>query len=702
MLISHHWLKKFMPLKATPKEVADKITLSLVEVESLTKRGEDIILEIENKGITNRPDCFSHLGIAREVAAYFKLPLNDPLLRLEKKTLPPEKKLSFKVKVANPKLCPRYCAVLLTDLKVASSPKWLRVGVENCGIRSINNIVDVTNYVMLELGQPLHAFDYEKIEGKEIIVRKAKEQEKIVTLDGVKRTLNHNILVISDSTKPIGIAGIMGGQTTEVKKGTRAIVLESANFESINNRLSSKFLKLRTEASTRFEKGQDTNLPYPALIRAVELLKKVSEVKIASRVLDIQSEKSLPWQIKVKADWINKFLGIDLPPQKMQSILERLQLKTMIKKPFLLVTIPTFRPDLIMEADVAEEIARIYGYDKIPITLPGGETNPSKTNKMVVWKKGAKKFLASLGFTESYTYPLISRELIEKTARYYIRDHLKLLNPLTNEREYFRISLIPGVLEAVKKNTPRFESIQIFELGKTYKQTEKSKPPEEKNRLMGVITGESKFYEAKGVVEALLQELGIKNYRFQPLNPSRYTLNPKLWHPTRSAEINYQSAPRKIPTPSGSRDGHVVPKNSALYVAKIGTMGEIHPQILSKFGIEERVAAFDLDFDQLVKLATTEKTYRPIPKYPPIIEDLSIKVDSRVLTVDLIEAIKSTSKLITKVELIDIFKNSRTFRITYQAEDHTLTDRSVKKIREKVKSKLSRKFKAVIREINEE
>jgi len=662
MFVSYHWLKKFTPLKAKPKEVAEKITLNLVEVESITPRGEDTIFEIENKGITNRPDCFSHLGIAREVAAYFDLPFEDSLKSLEEKKLSPKKKLPFKVKVTSPDLCPRYCAIVLTDLKVTPSPKWLRVGIENCGIRSINNVVDITNYVMLELGQPLHAFDYEKIEGKEIIVRRARGNEEITTLDCIKRKLNRDVLVIADLKKPIGIAGIMGGENTEVTRTTKTIVLESANFNPINNRLSSKFLKLRTEASTRFEKGQDTNLPYSALMRTVDLLSELTGAKISSRVIDIQSKKIKPWQVKVKPSWINKFLGLKLSEKEIKSILDRLQLKTKIKNDLLLITIPTFRPDLQMEADIAEEVARIYGYDNIPVTLPRGEMRPGKINKEIVWRRKIKDLLANLGLTEVYTYPLIGKELIEK-AELEVKKCLKLLNPLTVEREYFRTSLIPSMLETVKKNLKFFEEIKIFEIARIF--LEKSKVVEEKPTLIGAITGKNKFYEAKGVVEALLEELGIKEYQTSSIKHQ----TSGIWHPTRTAQIT---------------------KGEEL----LGVLGEIHPKILANFGIEKRVTVFNLDAVRLFELATTVKKYVPIPKYPTIVEDLCFIVKPKTHIGKLIRLTKQTDSIIRSVELIDSFNNQRTIRITYQHPRRTLKEKEVKKIREKIIKGVKKKLKA--------
>lgn len=663
MLLSYCWLKKFVPLQVSPRKVAEAITLNLVEVESLIKKGEDTILEIENKGITNRPDCFSHLGIARELSAYFQLDLNNPLEKLAKTKISPQNNLPLEIEVKEPSLCPRYCAVVLEGLKVSPSPKWLKAGVENCGLRSINNVVDITNYVMLELGQPLHAFDWTKIQKRKIIVRRAKEEEKIMTLDGVKRRLRRTMLVIADAQRPLAIAGIMGGRESQVTFGTETIVLESANFEPINNRRTSKFLKLRTEASTRFEKGQDINLPYPAIIRAIELLQRTAGAKIASRLLDIQFKKVKPWKIQIEASWINKFLGLNLQTEEMKNILERLRLKTEIRGQLLVVTIPTFRPDLRIKADIAEEIARIYGYNKIPLSLPTERFPPPKKNPLLFWKRESKKLLTALGFSEVYTFPLVGKRLI-KLANLNPKGHLQLLNPLNIEREYFRLSLLPSLLEVIKKNRRWFEEVRIFELARIYKKEREG--VKENQRLICLITGKNKFFSLKGVLEVLLKKLSIEKIKFRPATHP-------LYHPTRTAKIRW-----------GGK--------------KIGLIGEVHPKILANFGIEERVTAFDLDFDQLAKLAGVRQGYRPILPFPPIVEDLCFEFEKRVFVSSVLRAIRNTSKLIKRVELLDIYQDRKTFRIFYQHPRRTLRRKEIKKIREKIIQRLRKQFGAEVRQ----
>jgi len=662
MLISYHWLKQFIPnLKASPKQVADKITLSLVEVESVTKRGDDTILDIENKGITNRPDCFSQLGIAREVVAYFDLKLKNPLQELTKRGLGTHQNSTLRVEVRAKKLCRRYNAIILTNVKVGPSPKWLRVGLENVGVRSINNVVDITNYVMFELGQPLHAFDYEKVAGQKIVVRKAKNKEKIVTLDGVERELTNQVLVIADQEKPIGIAGIMGGANTEVTSQTKTVVLESANFEPINNRRSSKSLKLRTEASTRFEKDLDDNLTYPALIRAIELLQEHAGAKVASKIFDIKSKPlNKPKTVTINTVWINKFLGLELSAKEMTTILNRLNLQTKQANNSLKVTIPPFRKDLNMEADIAEEIARIYGYDKIPITLPVAEMRVGKSDPHIIWRRKIKQALASFGMTEIHTYSLVGDELLEK-AGFDPKSHLKLKNPLTEDRKHLRRSLIPSMLEAVVKNR-KTKNLKLFEIARTF--LEEKDHIEEIEILLAVATGKNCFYKLKGIFEVLFEILGIKETKLKPLERVHGP-----WSPDQVAEI-------------------FIKKEFA------GILGNIHSQILENFGVNKEVVILNLNLEALIKNATAIKTYTPQSKYPSIIEDLAFVVPERTYVGPIMQLIREQSPLIQSVTLLDSFDQTRTFKVIYQHSEKNLTDEEVQKIRVKIIAKIKTEFNA--------
>lgn len=661
MLISYHWLKKFVDLKVKPEKLADLITLNLVEVESIAKKGDDTILEIENKGITNRPDCFSQLGLARETAAYLKLNLKDPLPKLAKIQPQPTKKLPLKIQIRQPKLCYRYTGLVLTDLQVGPSPKWLRVGVQNCGLNSINNVVDITNYVMLELGQPLHAFDYQKVADHQILVRLAQKGEIIETFEGDKIKLLPSTLVIADSQKPIAIAGIIGGKNTEINSQTKTLILESANFDKIANRRSEKELNLRTEASTRFEKGQDIALTLPALNRAAKLLQKVAGAKIASAIIDVQTKKVSPAQIKVSPAWLNRFLGLNLKPEQMAQILERLQLKTKIQKDQLLVTIPTFRPDLKMPADLAEEIARIYGYDKIPITLPSGPSQMPATNPQIKIRKKTKEFLKSAGFSEILTQPFLGEKILN-LFELQPQSHLQVVNPLNIDQEYLRRSLIPSLLPLVKNNLKNFSQFKIFEIDKIFL-PQKQKQPIEVTTLTLIAAGPNSYPLLKGTLEALFDFLGIKA-NFKPAPPLCF------WEENQTATLLDSQGKR------------------------LGMAGKIKKVILSQLEIKANLSLAELNFDKIVKATNLSKTYQPIPKYPPIVEDLTFILKPKTRVGDLIQSIKDSSLIIQNIKLTDSYKNSRSFRITYQSSKKTLADREVKKVREKIIQEVKKKFQA--------
>lgn len=668
MLISYNWLKKFVKIEKSPGAVANKITLSLAEIESLEKKGQDHILEIENKGLTHRPDCFSHLGMAREVAAFFNLKLNDPLAKLAAKKFKPEKKLPLEIKIQAKDLCPRYCGIVLTDLQIGPSPNWLKTGLERLNIRSINNVVDITNFVMVELGQPLHAFDYDKVKDHQIIVRTAKKGETIITLDGVKRTLKEDSLLIADVQEPLAIASVMGGQKAEISPETKSIVIESANFEPKNSRITSKKLSLRTEASTRYEKNLDFTLTLPAINRAVELIQKTAGGKVASPLIDVQNKQFKPKTIKVSPQWLNGFIGLNLNDGEIISILERLAFKVKKQASQFSIEIPSWRQDVNLEADIAEEITRIYGYDKIPVSLPKEEARPPKTNPHLFWRKKIKLFLKGLGFTEVMTPPFVGTPLLESCG-VANEEYLTLVNPLTVDQEFMRRSLVPSLLSITKTNLKYFNKFRIFEIDRVYLPQDKKKP-QEIPYLTGLAVRE-KFIEIKGVVEALLEEMGVKNFSFQPYKLEK-TFYGRVFHPGRTAEV--------------------MVKNESL-----GVVGEINPSVLHRLGIKKRIVAFDLDFEQLEKLSTTIKKYQPLFKYPAIVEDLSFVVPPQTLVGEIKEAVQKTSSLIRSVKYLDSYQDTRTFRITYQSDKKTLSDPEARKIRKKIVATVSRKFRAKIK-----
>lgn len=667
MLAPLSWLKDFVEINLPVQKLADRLTEVGLAAEAIHKESDDIIFDLE---VTpNRPDWLSILGIGREVAAICQTKVKPPKIRELPK---PKHKLPIKI-VNDFSLIPRYTAVIVDNLKVKPSPLWLQERIKKVGLRPINNLVDITNYVMFELGNPLHAFDYNKLNPKQILIRKAKGGERFVSVDEISYLLPKDAIIIKDSPdRVIDLCGIKGGLNSGISQTTKTVFLHAPTHPPALIRRASQALSLKSEASVIFERGVDVGGALDALKRAANLMLELGGGEIASDLFDLKKKSFKSWKLTLSHQKLEKVLGVKFSQREVVSILESLGLKTKVLNPkrqlSYQILIPTFRGDLKIEEDLIEEVARIHDYNKFPLTLPAGEIPTEKVpfSKDYFWEDKVKTLLKGAGFTEIYTFSLISKELLNKVEM-KPKDSLSVTNPVSSDFKYLRPSLIPELLSAVALNQPNFDKIKIFELGRVY--TGKPKKTNEPIHLTGAITGENKFYEAKGVVETLLKELGIKNYKFEPYATS-HEPRANLWHPFRSAlTISHKSL-------------------------IIGTLGEIHPQILSKFCINQRATVFDLDFDQLVNLATTRITYQPIPKYPPIIEDLSIKVDLKVLTGDLIEAVKKVSKIVRGVELIDVYNGSKTFRITYQDLKRNLKDQEIKEIRKRMIKTLEKKFRA--------
>ena len=674
MLLSLNLIRKFVDIDASPQEIADKITLSLTEVEKIEKKGNDTVIEIENKALTHRPDCFSHLGMAREIGAFFNKKVHDPLHDLVDKGVKQKVASQFELHVepknVDKNLCQRYCVVVLTDITIGPSPKWMSETLENLGIRPINNVVDITNYVMIELGQPLHAFDYDKVEDHAIKVRTATAGETMITLDGKKRELTREMLVIADSKKPIGLAGIMGGKNTEVTDKTTTIILEAATFEPMNNRKTSKALRLRSEASTRFEKNLDPALPRPALIRAIDLLIEYGDAKIVSDIVDVQHiNQTAPSPVLVPFNWISSFLGKAFTPSDIQEILNRIGITSRRKENNLELTIPSWRNDLKMPADIAEEVARISGYDEIPVTLPAHDGSLPPKNKDIQGRSRIKHILQGMGFFEVITSPFIGDELLKKTDLAG-HDHLELQNPLTVDQKYMRRSLFPSLLTVLTNNMERTkrEDIRIYELNKLFVPVKDKKEPLEPYYLTGIMlwnmehgTGNTEqgtgnkqnasnlYRTSKGVVESLFDQLNISGYSFKPYSRDCDMYNP-FFHPNMTAQIYIADWP-------------------------MGIFGALHPHMQTVFALPENIFLFDLHVGTLIDHAKKTPSFQPIPSHPPVIEDKTIQMGKGVLAGDVIKKITSTSPLITSVELVDMFENNYTFRITFQHPQRNLTDK---------------------------
>ena len=665
-----------------PEKLAELLSMRAFEVEETEKVGNDWVLDIDilpNRG----PDCFSHLGVAREIATI----LNSKLKTQNSKPKE-DKNLKAKdfvtVEVRNKVACPRYTARVITDIKVGLSPKWIKDRLKVCGLRPVNNIVDIANYVMLETGQPLHAFDLEKIGGQKIIVRRAKRGERIITLDNEKPStraelgaglvphrnkvsgagydLDKDILIIADSKEPLAIAGIKGGKKAEITKSTKNVVLESANFNPRVIRAGRQKIDLKTDSSWRFEHGIDPNLTELAINRAAGLIQEIAGGKILRGLIDFYSRKVLPKKIKLDLDYVTSLLGIKIPAKEIKNILNRLNFQCNVtRQHYIEVRVPTFRLDILMPEDLIEEIGRIYGYEKIPSDFPISALIPPKRNLEIFWEDLTKNILKEVGFSEVYNYSFIG----EKEAKIFGYDNKNLIeveNPISIGQKYLQPSLIPNLLKNIKENLKHFKEIKIFEIGKVFKENFK-----EKRILTGVITGEA-FYQAKGVVDLLLNSLGISNIWYDEYQPTPEESKLLIWHPKKCAEIkvNHQ---------------------------EIGFLGEISSNILQDLKIESKVALFDINFEKLQSYCSEEHEFRPISPYPAAVRDIAVLVPGFVRVEEVLNKIEiAGGPLVKDVDLFDIYegeelpkgKKNLAFHLIYQAEDHTLSSKEIEEIHSKI------------------
>jgi phenylalanyl-tRNA synthetase beta chain len=662
MKFSYNFLQTFFEKKLPrPEKLSQLLTMHVFEVKDLEKLEKDFVFDIDV--LPNRSDCFSHLGIAREISAILGLKMKMPEINIkEEKDLRVSEFL--KVKVENFNDCQRYTARVVFDVKVGPSPSWLCSILKSCGLKPINNIVDITNYVMLETGQPLHAFDFDKISGnqvKKIVVKRAKKGEKIISLDGEEYELDSEILVITDQKNALAIAGIKGGKKAEIDEKTKRIVLESANFNPKRIRLGSRKIDLKTDASLRFEHGIDPNLTEFAIDRAVTLIQKISKGKVLRGKIDFYPNKVLPKRILFKFEKLNNFLSINISPNKAIKILQKLGMKVLSdKQGKFLIEIPTFRQDLSLEEDLVEEIGRIYGLEKIPAILPTTLLIPAKKNLDVFWEERTKNILKEAGMNEVYTYSFINQK---DKAIFKFKELVEIENPVSAEFSYLRPSLIPNILKAVEKNQRFFKEIKIFEIGKIFPGLEKK----EKKMLTGAITGDA-FFEAKGIVDYLFQKLGIPKVWYDEFQPTPEDSQSSVWHLKKSAEIKVDNE-------------------------EIGFLGEISPKIISALSLKDRVVVFDLDFEKIINLASEEVIYQPVSPFPPVIRDISILVPNYVLVGEVLDKIENTGgELLIDVDLFDIFegenlpegKKSLSFHLIFQAKDRVLSSKEVNEIQQKI------------------
>ncbi|MDO8669607.1 MAG: phenylalanine--tRNA ligase subunit beta [Candidatus Buchananbacteria bacterium] len=644
-----------------------KVGLLLEKVMNL----EDSIFDIEVT--SNRPDAMNIIGLAREAAAIVDAKYT---YHESKPNLKIGQEIKLAVSVKEPKLCPRYRAIVMTSVKVESSPLWLQARLLSAGLRPINNLVDITNYILLEFGQPMHVFDFDKLQNQEIIVRKSKKGETLLALDGKNYELVENSLVIADGKNPVAVAGIMGGELSAATITTKTIVLESANFDQLSVRRTARALNLHSDSSNLFEKGLAPENTTPAILRAIELVAELASGQVASKLFDCANYSSKTKKIDLSSKEVERVLGLEIKQAEIKSILERLGFNvsgtTALK-----VEVPYWRDnDIDGPHDLIEEIARVYGYHKLPAKLMASELPEGESKPEFFWEDKTKDVLVGLGYSENINYSFISERLIKNSAL-KIEDHLKIANPLSGDFEYMRISLVPGLLQSVKENERMVKDLKIFELSKSYLNNENNLPNEKTDLCLARAedSTDKAFFDVKGALTVVLQKLNIEDFALKPLSQEL-----PYWQKNESAEI-------------------IIGDN------KIGIIGTINRETLQLFNIKKSPALVEIDFAKLLKSAKDSPTYKPIAKFPAIDLDISMEIAENILYDEVVGFIKNINDLIKQVLFLSVYqdqnipkgKKALAIRINYRDDNKTLELAEAQKIHNKVVEKLKKEYNISIR-----
>ena len=645
------------------------------------KVGDDINLVIGNDDTivdfeitNNRPDCYSIIGLAREAAAAFDKPMrhHEPVVKGSDVGSMYE---MLDVEVPAENLCNRYSSRMVKNVKIAPSPKWLRQRLRANGVRPINNIVDITNYVMLEYGQPMHAFDYRYVGSGKIIVREAVEGETLTTLDGNVRNLKPGMLVIADENKPIGLAGIMGGENSEILDDTATVVFESANFNGTSIRQTALALGMRTESSGKFEKNLDPMMTVPAVQRACELVELLECGDVMDGIIDIINYVPAPKTLELEPEKINRLLGTEISEADMVSYLNRLEIPVESRT----IHVPSFRPDLNLMADIAEEVGRLYGYNEIPTTAFKNATQGGYSPEMIMENK-AGQLCRSLGYSEIITYSFVSPAIFDQIrlpADSVLRNALRIQNPLGEDTSIMRTIAVPSMLDILSRNNAYHnKSVKLYELAKIYLPTEGQPLPEEpKMLLLGTYGEGTNFFTLKGQLEAVFAGLRTKKASYTAVSD-----NP-TYHPGRCAKVSMEGV-------------------------ELGYIGQIHPLVAQNYGMDVEVYCAEISFTKLMGLRLPDVTYTPLPKYPSVTRDLSLICDEAVTVAQIEDVITAAGgKLLRSVKLFDIYrgkgvaegKKSMAFSLELRADDRTLTDADSESVTTKVLAALSEKLGATLR-----
>jgi phenylalanyl-tRNA synthetase beta chain len=691
MRVPLSWLKEFVPLNMSVQELTELLNMGGLGVEEVQNESGDVVLVLEVT--SNRGDCLSITGVAREVAALSGQQMTRSARVEFGSSAGNEITEQASVEIRDPELCARYVARLVEGVHVAPSPMWLQQRLISSGLRPINNIVDATNYVLLEMGQPLHAFDFATLRDGKIIVRRACEGERLITIDGEERRLAREMLVIADAERPVAIAGVMGGLETEVTEKTTTVLIESAHFNPLSIRRTRTALGMSTEASFRFERWVDPSGCLRAADRAAQLMVELAGGTVVPGAIDVYPRRIEPVRVVLRPGQVKRYLGIEIPPEEICAILRRLEFGVTQGNDFLTCEIPTFRNDITREADLIEEIARIHGYHRIPGTLPSGVSPRAGESEARQLERRAKSVLMRCGLQEVWTFGLISPTLGERARVTNAVSPMRLRNPLSEEYSALRTSLLPSLLDVLSRNAKVGNTdVHIFELGRVYLPAQGEEPLREKRMIglamVGVNTrgtwcvgkefATADFYMLKGVIENLLGDLGV------PSHSREYASEVSIgtFHPGRVASLQV--------------DGR-----------EIGVLGEVHPEVGELFSLPPHACLAELDFEAIAMLACLERRFSRLPRFPSIQRDIAMILPRDLPSVSVEKVIRATGgELLADVVLFDVYtgkgieqdKRSLAFSLQFRSLERTLTDEEVDARVALIKAALREQLGAVIRE----
>ncbi|MBS1788647.1 MAG: phenylalanine--tRNA ligase subunit beta [Acidobacteria bacterium] len=687
MKISYNWLKEFVDLDLSPRDLATELTMAGLAVDAVEEHGDDFVLEFDLT--SNRPDCLSHLGIAREAAAVTGKSLEMPdVVTGRLSDVPTKAGEVTSVEILNPDLCPRYSARIIKGVKIGPSPEWLVKRLEVMGQRSVNNVADITNYVMLELGQPLHAFDLAMLKGQQIIVRTALDGEKMTTLDGEERTLTSQMLVIADAVRAVALGGIKGGEDSGISEKTVDVLLEAAYFTPAQVRATSKALGLSTEASYRFERGTDPEIVPVASARAAAMIAEIAGGQVLSGIVDVYPQKAQTHKIKMRRARYQHLTGLQIELGEAEQILRSLgfEVEADIEKDLLRAVAPTWRIDVSIEEDLIEEVARISGYDKLKTTLPGsagaGAYLPGENGR-----RAARRVLTGLGYNEAVSFSFVNAEADARLSDAVESARLELQNPIDETAGHMRTTLLGGLLKALEHNfNYGSRNVRLFEIGKCFLD-EGGERPTEIERLALICTGARNendwqaastrmdFFDVKGAVESVLESLGLS-----PLQFSLVETVPHL-HPGRTALLS-------------------------LGDQTVGQVGQLHPRIAAEYKFKQPVFVAELNLNTLLNADRMEVRYQPLPKFPTAVRDLALLIDTSVSLAAIEQAVNDLAiPELVGFKLFDLYagqelpagKHSIALSLRYRAMDRTLTDEEVTAMHERIVQKLKQEFLAEVR-----